>query len=260
MATIVALTSNVWSSTTNNDPWPGGTKPGSGDTVQTGANVIEIDENITVALLEATTDGTHGYFAVSAWASGTLTITADVLNSWTNVGDYDHGALTVSNAGGSVVLVGNVTAGSNQAAYGLLNNGNMGTITGDITGGGFESFGFLNNGTCGAITGNVTGGSAQYGYGIGNGGTCGVITGNVTGGSVAETPGLAGFVLTDVDGDLICAADGQVPVYGYVRMVENAANTITVLNTDDDAVEYSSSAGPGISNVTVVIGGKIVRR
>jgi hypothetical protein len=160
MATIVALTSNNWSSTTVDDPWPGGTKPGAGDTVQTGEFVIEIDEDITVALLEAT--GTR-YFTVTAIAGdGTRTITADVLNSGTGVG-----ALCISNPTGSVVLNGDIVGSSYDAACGIYNTGSIGAITGNVTGGGgLESAGIKSTTPISEIIGNVTGGSGVFAYGI----------------------------------------------------------------------------------------------
>jgi hypothetical protein len=64
MATIVAIASGNWSDTTGTSPWPGGSKPAVGDTVQSAEFVIEIDEDITAALLESTSTG---YFSVD-WA------------------------------------------------------------------------------------------------------------------------------------------------------------------------------------------------
>jgi len=164
MATIVATGNGNWSSTTPDAPWPSGTKPSSGDTVQTSAFVIEIDENITVALLEATSTG---HFAVSAWSSGTLTINANVLNSWPGAGDFANGALTITNSGGLVVLNGNVTGGSQEVAFGIYNENTIGDITGDVTGGsGTNAFGIYNGNTIGDITGDVTGGSGTNAHGI----------------------------------------------------------------------------------------------
>lgn len=137
MAIVVALTSNNWSSTAEDDPWPGGVKPAVGDTVQTGANVIEIDEDITVALLEATTGGgVNGYFTVSAVAGGgTRTITANVLNSWTTDGDGTHGALIVANASGIVVITGSVTGGNSAFGLGIYNLAEGTQVIGTVTAG-----------------------------------------------------------------------------------------------------------------------------
>jgi hypothetical protein len=200
MTTIVALTSNNWSSTTVDDPWPGGTKPGVGDTVQTGAFVIEIDEDITVALLEATSSG---IFTVAAIAGdGVRTITASVLNSGTA-----SGGLLISNPTGSVVQNGNVTGGSAYNAHGIANTGTMGTVTGDVTGGsGDSACGVANTGTMGAVTGDVTGGSSTITHGIVNVGTMGGVTGNVTGGSAfsggygIDNTGTMGTVTGNVTG------------------------------------------------------------
>ena len=100
MATIVAVRSGNWSDTSHETgPWPGGstptTKPGVGDTVQTDEFVVEIDQDVTVAWLEATSTG---YFTVTAIAGdGARAIVANVLNS-----GAAQGALQVSNATGQV--------------------------------------------------------------------------------------------------------------------------------------------------------------
>jgi len=88
----------------------------------------------------------------------------------------------------------------------------------------------------------------------------GLITGNVAGGSGTNAFGI--FVedtfkaetAIDIDGALLCGPTGVVPFVGKLRLVESSANTITMINTSDEEVVYSSSAGP------VVIGGNVVRR
>jgi hypothetical protein len=149
MATVVAVASGNWSDTSGTSPWPGGVKPAVGDTVQSGAFVVEIDEDIAVALLEATD---VGYFAVSAIAGdGTRTILADVLNSGTA-----YGALEITAETGDVVLTGNVTGGSAESAYGVLNTGTLTTLTGNVTdGSGDYAYGVLNAGTLTTLTGAI---------------------------------------------------------------------------------------------------------
>ena len=162
MATIVAVRSGNWSNTSHTTgPWPGGstptTKPGAGDTVQTGAYIVTIDEDVHVALLEATGGG---YFSVTTAPTlpAVRTITASVLGG-ENEGT---GALRISNPSGQVVLIGDVTGGVWENAWGIYNDGGtMGNITGDVTGGTMDNaWGIYNNGgAIGNITGDVTGGT-----------------------------------------------------------------------------------------------------
>jgi hypothetical protein len=175
MATIVALTSNNWSSTTVDDPWPGGTKPGAGDTVQTDQFVIEIDEDITVSLLEATSTG---YFSVAAIAGdGTRTITADVLNSGTS-----YAALMPTYASGILDIVGDISGGG--GGLGLYTEIPLGTITGNIAGGSGSDICGVECANINAIVGNITGGSVGGAFGVKLFGTCLSITGDITGGGL----------------------------------------------------------------------------
>ena len=225
MVTIVALTSNNWSSTTNNDPWPGGTKPGSGDTVQTDEFVIEIDEDITVALLEATSTG---YFSVAAISGGgTRTITADVLNSGSAVG-----ALQIAAPTGNVVLVGSVTGGNVTGACGISNSGSM-SLTGSVTGGGAASgvydsmHGIYNTGTIAAFTGNVMGGNDAACLGIYNTGIITALTGDVTGGIYADASGIESEgTIETLDGNVTGGSAEQA------KGIKNSGGTITELTGD----------------------------
>ena len=127
MATIVAVRSGNWSDTSHvTGPWPGGstptTKPGIGDTVQTGDCLIEIDEDVHVALLESTSTG---YFQVTDVPElpAVRTITANVQNS-----GEANGGLGVSNLSGLVETVGDVTGGSVAGSVGIYNIGAIGNI------------------------------------------------------------------------------------------------------------------------------------
>lgn len=86
MATIVAVASGNWSDTSGTSPWPGGVKPGVGDTVQTGDYAIEIDEDITVAMLESTGDGT---FTLSAIAGDVEATVGDEDLAWVVIDDIN---------------------------------------------------------------------------------------------------------------------------------------------------------------------------
>jgi hypothetical protein len=186
MATIVALTSNNWSSTTSDDPWPGGTKPSSGDTVQTDEYVIEIDEDVSVALLESTSSG---YFSVSAISGGgTRTITADVLN---NNSVDSVAALLITAPTGNVAWTGNATGGNMLSSAGVNNQGTISALTGNATGGSNEeAYGVANAGTITTWNGDLTGGSAAKAYGLINEGTITTFTGDITVGSIEEAHGL----------------------------------------------------------------------
>jgi hypothetical protein len=244
MATIVALTSNNWSSTTVDDPWPGGTKPGAGDTVQTGDFIIEIDEDITVALLEATG---VGYFTVTAIAGdGVRTITADVLNSGTVIG-----GLRISNPSGQVVTIGNFTGGTANSTTAVLNSGIMGSIVGNILGGADAGAGLDNSGTAGNITGNITGGAGSHG--IDNSGTVGNITGDITGGAGGHGISfLASSVLGTITGDISGGSgSNKCGVYSYFATVGTIEGNVTGGTGDNAYGIYSVNTLPDVSGDVV---------
>ena len=131
MAIIVAVRSGNWSDTSHvTGPWPGAstptTKPGVGDTVQAGEFVVEIDEDVHVAMLEATGSG---YFAVSNVypAPQRPNITAAIVNNKTA-----NGTLQINGGGTIGDITGDMTAGNNNGAFAVYNDGG-GTI-GDIDG------------------------------------------------------------------------------------------------------------------------------
>ena len=213
MATIVAVRSGNWSNTSHTTgPWPGGstptTKPGAGDTVQTGAYIVTIDEDVTVALLNSTSSG---YFTVTSAPTlpAVRAITADVLNSGTA-----NGALRISNPTGLVDIAGAITGGSIDSDYGIYNiAGNIGHITGDITGGsGGTSYGVFNSGTIGGITGNITSGDGDSRIGVFNSAltTIGYITGDITGGDGDSNYGVLNFgTIGPITGDITGGSGGS---------------------------------------------------
>ena len=130
MAIIVAVRSGNWSDTSHvTGPWPGAstptTKPGVGDTVQAGDCVVEIDEDVHVAMLEATGSG---YFAVSNVypAPQRPNITAAIVNN-----EKANGTLQINGGGTIGDITGDLTAGDADGACAVYNDG--GTI-GDIDG------------------------------------------------------------------------------------------------------------------------------
>lgn len=173
MATIVAAQTGDWSAGAT---WDGGTPPGVGDTAQTGAYAVTIDQDITVTQLNPTSSG---YFKVTA---ADIDIVADVVMAST----YNGGGLRFEHAAGTCTLTGSVTGGSAINTYGVRVQGAGDlTIAGNMTGGsGATSHGVINasTGTV-TLTGNATGGSSS-GCGVQNNST-GTITvsGTATGGS-----------------------------------------------------------------------------
>ena len=260
MAIIVAVRSGNWSDTSHvTGPWPGAstptTKPGVDDTVQSGAFIVTIDEDVTVALLEAVSTG---YFEVTSAPSLPVvrTITANVLSN-----RLGEGALKISNPSGKVVLIGDINVAANRNTYAIYNTGVMGNITGDMTAGNTSSAWAVYNGrgTIGDITGDLTAGNANGAFAVYNNGTIG-----------------------DIDGSLICGATGQFPIFGPFRLVANSTNSIVVRKPDGDpwtlsndypaeadvrsGVEYNRgtqvgemAAGGSIGPVSIVIGGGGIR-
>ena len=123
MATIVAIVSGNWSDTSGTSPWPSGTKPSSGDTVQCADYTVTIDESITVVKIEL--DGAHtGGFLVT---DAPVSITAIVVQS----SSHTAPCLTLSHATGTVTITGTPSsAGNGQAIY-QDGAGDL-AITGDI--------------------------------------------------------------------------------------------------------------------------------
>ena len=179
MAIIVAVRSGNWSDTSHvTGPGPGGatptTKPGVGDTVQSGAFIVTIDEDVTVALIESTASG---YFQITSAPElpARRTVTAETANS-----GAANGALKISNPTGTVDIIGDQTGGVGNSAWAIYNNyGTIGDITGDQTGGvGEKAYAIYNGGTIGGIDGDQTGGAGVNAYAIYNNG---IVTGKQIG-------------------------------------------------------------------------------
>ena len=255
MATIVAVRDGAWSDTSHvTGPWPGNStptvKPTADDIVQTDEWIITIDEDIEVALLEATSTG---FFVVPTAPElpARRTVTAETANS-----GAAHGALRISNQTGKVDIIGDQTGGVGDSAWAIYNNGGtIGDITGDQTGGaGVNAYAIYNGGTIGDITGSQTGGVGDSAWAIyNNSGTIGDITGDQTGGvgdsaraiynigtigdiTGSQTGGAGeyayaiynGGTIGDIDGSLICGPSGVFPIYGPFKLVANSSNSIVV--------------------------------
>lgn len=211
MATIVAVRNGNWSDTSHvTGPWPGGstptTKPTAGDTVQTDSYTVTIDENIDVALLEATATG---HFEVRAAG---IAITANIIHSGTYA---TYGGLNVAHSSGTVTLTGTVTQNSATAnAHAVVNNDSGALhIVGSVIGGIGNAQGVRNlaDGVV-TISGNATGGSAAGATAVTNNGAGSVsIAGNVLGGSTSNCIGVHN------------ASTGEVTVAGNATGGDNSS-------------------------------------
>ena len=116
MATIVAQATGNWSAGAT---WTGGVKPGAGDTAQTGAYTVTIDEDVTCTQIEPTSTG---HFEVTA---GGRTINANVVmnSTYTN-----NGGVRCTHNTGTVTINGTVTGRSGTNYHAVCNNG-TGTLT-----------------------------------------------------------------------------------------------------------------------------------
>ena len=286
MAIIVAVRSGNWSDTSHvTGPWPGAstptTKPGVGDTVQSGAFIVTIDEDVTVALIESTASG---YFQITSAPElpARRTVTAETANS-----GAANGALKISNPTGTVDIIGDQTGGVGNSAWAIYNNyGTIGDITGDQTGGaGVNAWAiYNNNGTIGDIIGSQTGGAGVNAWAIyNNGGTMGGIDGDQTGGAGVNAWAINNSgTMGGIDGSLICGPSGLFPIYGPFKLVANSSNSIVVRKPDGEpwtlsndypaeadvksGVEYNRgtqtgelAAGGNIGPVSIVIGGGGIR-
>ena len=251
MATIVAVRSGNWSDTSHvTGPWPGGTtpttKPGVGDTVQADANVVTIDEDVTVALLEATSSG---YFALTAAPElpAVRTITAAVLNSGSATG-----TLNISNPTGRVVLSGDLTGGTMNGVNAVYNTGTIGDITGNLTGGAMNAANAVyNGGTIGDITGDLTAGDAGGAFAVYNGGTIGDITGDLTAGDANSAWAVynGGGTIGDNTGDLTAGnASGAWAVYNNRGTIGDITGDVTGGDADGAWAVYNN--GGTIGDIT----------
>lgn len=268
MTIITAVKTGNWSDPTVWDSNP--VLPGSGDTARTGNYAVTIDQNITVATLEAT--GT-GYFYVSA--SG-ITLNANVITSHTVA--FQAG-LRIGNTTGTTTLTGNITAGSiaNAHAIAKSNAGSL-VINGDITGGGAGNYALQITGGALTINGNATGGSATTATGIYyNANTVCVVNGTVAGGSGSQAYGLRAFAAssnvtvdtaqggsgfnafglisdnntnTTLFKKAISGPNGSMPVGGFAKMlVDPTVNYIRVKRSDTGADYDLSNDYPAIADV-----------
>lgn len=219
MATIVALASGNWSA---GGTWTGGVKPGSGDTAQSGAFTVTIDEDVTCTMIEATSTG---WFTCST----TRAITADIKHSGSNTA---NGALELTHTSGSTVTInGNLLAmGGSTNNRETVNNTSTGAlvVNGDVSGGaGTSSVGIYNASTGTVdVTGDVTGTGSNTSVGIAMFGTGTVtVVGNVTGGTGANAAGIN----NESSGTLVVTGNATGGSNTAAHGINNkAAGTVTI--------------------------------
>ena len=236
MATIVAVRSGNWSDTSHvTGPWPGNstptTKPGVEDTVQAGEFVVEIDEDVHVAMLEATGSG---YFAVSNVypAPQRPNITAAIVNNETV-----NGTLQINGDGTIGNIIGNLTAGDANGAWAVYNGGTIGDITGDMT------------------AGNANGAWAVYN----NGGTIGDIDGSLICGATGQFPisGPFRLVANPANNVTFCQPNGNP--WTLSNDYPAPADVRSGVEYDRGTQTGEMAAGGSIGPVSIMIGGGGIR-
>ena len=232
MATITTGGSGNWSSTTNNAPWPSGTKPTTNDVVEIAAgHTVTLDEN-TATLGAAGIKNATGSNTSVLDINGTVTINGNVSHSGTattgfityGTGDVltINGQVTNSSTGTALVgsgsgqfTIANVGATALSVTNGVgITHNSTGTysITGamSITGGTNLLY---HQGNCtGTVTGDSTITLATQGYRTGAG------TLTVTGTTTANPASAAAIVpalrsdggTTVFDGTLITSNSGMI--------------------------------------------------
>lgn len=266
MADRWAVATGNWSSTAT---WNGGTLPTAADDVYADGFTVTIDQNVTVLSIR-TTQRTGGTAGGGFTLDIGFNVTANVISGSTV-------CLTISNASGTNIVTGNVTAGTQGGSNGAINKSGAGTlnIIGNITGGsnslcsGLNSSGGIVN-----ITGNCIAGSGSQSFGAritgaisinivgdciggGNSGSNGlnwqaatgsvVVTGNATGGSGGTAMGIAcagssGGTIT-VNGNV---SGHSISANGFgIALEQSTSNVAIVVNGN-----VSASAASGISSTT----------
>ena len=237
MAIIVAVRSGNWSDTSHvTGPWPGAstptTKPGVGDTVQAGEFVVEIDEDVHVAMLEATGSG---YFAVSNVypAPQRPNITAAIVNNETA-----NGTLQINGGGTIGDITGDLTAGDANGAWAVYNGG----------------------GTIGDITGDMTAGDASGAWAVYNGGgTIGDIDGSLICGATGQFPIFGPFrlVANPANNVTFCQPNGNP--WTLSNDYPAPADVRSGVEYDRGTQTGEMAAGGSIGPVSIVIGGGGIR-
>jgi hypothetical protein len=229
MATVTAAGSGNWSSTTPNFPWPSGTLPVGGDTVECGGFILTPDQTITVGTIKNTAGGKINV----PTGAQTYTINANLVA----VGGP---LLTLNHTSGTITVSGNVTGGGGAVYYGI-NNISTGIVTiyGNLLGGSNATAYAAYNTSTGVInvTGNVTGGTAVGLYGNGNGNI------NVTG----TVYGKAAFGIR-YNGLGICTVTGATVGSDTTSSTPGVYTTGATVNIVGTAVGGTQAGAHGVSN------------
>ena len=234
MAIIVAVRSGNWSDTSHvTGPWPGAstptTKPGVGDTVRAASYIIEIDEDIHVAMLEASD---NGYFAVST-SSARPNITAAIVNN-----GMAPGALQINNGGKIGDITGDLTGGDADGACAVYNS---------------------NGGTIGDITGDMTAGNANGAWAVYNDGTIGDIDGSLICGATGQFPIFGPFRLVANPANSITVRQPNGDHWTLSNDYPAEADVKSGVDYNRGTMTGELAAGGSIGPVSIVIGGGGIR-
>jgi hypothetical protein len=212
MATVTATKDGTWDDTT---VWDTEELPINGDDVNLGDYVVTIDQAMTIPVTGrlGTITGATGNIAINN-TTGRIDITADEIiadqnttgiiqitnSSETYINILDIYADTkkgiyLNNATGTIVINGNIHAGSANGSWCLYTGKNStGTtfINGDIYGGSStQTYGcLLQHARTVRIYGNIYGGTTGVGIYITSGTAITYITGNITGGTLGVAYGV----------------------------------------------------------------------
>ena len=200
--------------------------------MQAGEFVVEIDEDVHVAMLEATGSG---YFAVSNVypAPQRPNITAAIVNNETV-----NGTLQINGDGTIGNIIGNLTAGNANDAWAVYNNGGtIGDITGDMP------------------AGNANGAWAVYN----NGGTIGDIDGSLICGATGQFPisGPFRLVANPANNVTFCQPNGNP--WTLSNDYPAPADVRSGVEYDRGTQTGEMAAGGSIGPVSIMIGGGGIR-
>ncbi len=258
MAARTAVANGNWSSPST---WDGGaTIPATGDTVNLGAFTVQVDQNVTVVSIAATTG--------KAVVSAARTITANIITTGSTAGGMvieatlTTGTFTLNgninaavntangvriNAASTVVVNGNLS-GSNSGQPTILCNasGAVLTVTGTADVSITQSMSLISATSPATITynGNVTGGAGgSNGVFLNLAATCTVtINGNVVGGSAAASHAIASSGASTITVNGTVAGGTNATAYGISI---TGASTVTVTGTTT-----GGSAGAAINTTS----------
>jgi hypothetical protein len=243
--------SGNWSSTTNNAPWPGGTKPASGDWIEIAAgHTVTLDES-TPTLGAAGIKNVSGSNTSVLDISGTWTINGNVSCSGTAAGGF----ITVG-TGDALTILGKVTqTGSGKCIVSsgsgtVTINVGAGNTAIDVAGSGTG----LSSGSTGAfaITGDVT---TTTGTGIAvAANTTSTITGNLSASS--------GTALNMANASSI-TLDGTITTTGGGTAINVSAGTLVWTGSRaiaGDAYIVQTGGTINYTNLTLAVTGQFAMR